>query len=1129
MTRASPPSSASPHAARALPTLLQFSLLYLLLALASICLSRQPGSIATLWFANALGIAYLLARPRALAPALLLCSAGAGLLANLLYGDPFALAITFLPANMMEMALGAYLVRRSGVDRAFNESPANLLRFIGLACCAPPLIGATLGAAIIATHGFASFEQVWPSWYAGDITGAVATLPPALLFIRGGGRAFLRRIDWIQLASLACLSSAVSIFAMLYLPFPFIYMMVPLILAAVVIDFESVALLVWLSALLTAGMIAGGYFTTPPATANWQVLLVYLPILLTLVPPLLLAASMNQGRLREQVRQRFELALARSNAELQTIIDHMPAMIGYWDSAQRNQFGNRSYVDYFGLTPAQMRGMHMRDVIGEEKYQRNLALIEAALAGESPMFERITVDLQGQARNTLVSYVPDLARGEVIGFYSFVNDVTPLKRAREAEAAAQTRLQGVLDAAGEFSIIATDLAGVIQVFSVGAQGMLGYGAGEVVGVHTPALVHLPAEVAARGAELSAQLGRPVHGFDVFVEGARQGRAESREWTYVRKDGSQVPVNLVVSAIRDAEGDIAGFLGVANDITRQRQLQASLLRAKEQAEAASRAKSEFVANMSHEIRTPMNAVLGMAHLLGNTTLAPEQRKYLDMIRISGQSLLGILNDILDFSKVEAGRMDLAPAPFLLGEVLNALATIMAVGAGEKDLELAIGVEPDVPRMLVGDALRLQQVLINLTGNAIKFTERGEVSVLVDLARREAGAVLLRLRVRDTGIGMDAGQQARLFSAFSQADASMTRRFGGTGLGLAICRRLVELMGGAIEVRSDLGRGSEFCVTLPLALPDSGLGLGPGFGPDSGAAQPDPQLGPRRLLVVDDNQTSRDYLCKTIQAWNWQADGADSGPRALELLLARHAAGGRYDAVLADWQMPGMDGVATMQALRRALPVAAVLPVIIMVSAFGRGKLMQADGVAGADAVLLKPVTASNLLDTLHEALARREGGAALAPFEPFDPRGLAPQQRIDGARLLLVEDNPLNQAVARGILEAAGASVDTVENGLQAVERLRAGAARYDLVLMDVQMPLMDGFAATRVLRTELGLSLPVLAMTAGVLEAEREQCLASGMDGFIAKPVDVEQMLLTIARHLAVPPPDRGGVGPARR
>ncbi|MEC5161448.1 CHASE domain-containing protein [Janthinobacterium sp. CG_S6] len=651
---------------------------------------------------------------------------------------------------------------------------------------------------------------------------------------------------------------------------------------------------------------------------------------------------------------------------------------------------------------------------------------------------------------------------------------------------SERKFESLVDAASEFSIVASDPAGTIRVFSSGAERMLGYRADEMVGRHSTVLLHLAAEVAARGAELSAQLGRDVQGAAVLVELPRLGQAESREWTYVRKDGSLLPVSLVVTPILDADGAISGFLGVAKDITGPKQLRASLLAAKELAEAASRAKSEFVANMSHEIRTPLNAVLGMAHLLGGSALSDEQRKYLDMIRVSGQSLLSVLNDILDFSKIEAGRMELAPAPFQLGEVLNALATIMAVNGGEKDLELAIGVEPDVPQLLVGDALRLQQVLINLVGNAIKFTEDGEVSVLVELVRRDAATALLRFRVRDSG--MDAEQQGRLFSAFSQADASTTRRFGGTGLGLAICRRLVDLMGGDIEVRSALGAGCEFCVTLPLGA----------------APAPAPQpAAPLRLLVVDDNLTSRDYLCKTIRGWRWQADSAASGAAAIEQVLARHAAGERYDAVLADWQMAGMDGLETMRALRQLAPQAA-MPVLVMVSAFGRGKLMREDGVAEADAILLKPVTASSLFDTLHQALApRAERGA------PF-----APRHRIDGARLLLVEDNPLNQVVARAMLEQAGASVDTLDDGAKALARLRADAQRYDLVLMDVQMPVMDGFAATAAIRAELGLTLPVLAMTAGVMLSEREQCLASGMNDFIAKPIDVEQMLATIARHL---------------
>ncbi|HAT30833.1 MAG TPA: histidine kinase, partial [Janthinobacterium sp.] len=670
---------------------------------------------------------------------------------------------------------------------------------------------------------------------------------------------------------------------------------------------------------------------------------------------------------------------------------------------------------------------------------------------------------------------------------------------------SEKKFESLVEAASEFSIIAVDLEGTIRVFSSGARRMLGYSAAEMVGQQTPLMIHLPRELAARGEEMRVELGRAVEGREVLTARARLGFAETREWTYVRKDGTQLPVKLVVTAIVDAAGAVSGFLGVANDITEQKRLQASLLGAKELAEAASSAKSEFVANMSHEIRTPMNAVLGMSHLLASTALSNEQRKYLEMIRLSGQSLMSILNDILDFSKIEAGRMELERGPFALGDLLAALATIMSVNGGEKDLELAIGVEADVPKMLIGDALRLRQVLINLVGNAIKFTERGAVSLLVELAGHSGEAALLRFRVRDTGIGMDEAQRAGLFSAFSQADASMTRRFGGTGLGLAICRRLVELMGGGIEVDSALGRGSEFCVTLPLN-PAAGAERAPGAA--------------LRLLVVDDHGTSRDYLCKTILAWGWQADGVASGPLALARVRALRTAGAAYDAVLVDWQMPGMNGLETLHTLRALTPA---MPVLIMVSAFGRARLMREEAVEQADAVLLKPVTPSSLFDTLHEALARRRG-------ELFAPRAAAPRRRIDGARLLLVEDNALNQVVARGMLELAGAVVDTVDNGARAVEALRGGAQLYDLVLMDVQMPVMDGYAATRLIRGELGLTLPVLAMTAGVMASERAECLASGMDDLIAKPIDVGLMLDAIGRHLparpgavAIAPPARDG------
>lgn len=1074
--------------------LIKFTSYYFLITLASLGVSRLSGEMVNLWFANAFALVFLIFSSKKNSIALLGCVALAILIAHLALGDTLQHAFTVIPAHLLELAIAAYLIHRTNSAEKFSEDPENLIRFLFFAIFIPCLVGATVADGI--SIGMPSYS--WWSWFAGIAIATLGSLPFAMLLMRMGWRALFQRIHFQQSLPWVAAIICINIFSLMRLPYPFIYVLAPLTIAAVIVNFEMMTMLVCLSTIVSGTTIAIGRFVSDHLADGtvWQI---YLPFSLTIMSPLIMAVGMNQGRLRDEARRKAELALEQSTQDLRTIIDHTPAMIGYWDKDLKNRFGNRAYGEWFGVTQEQMHDRHIREIIGEERYAKNLPYIEAALRGESPVFERSITDRSGTSRHVLASYVPDIVEGETKGFYAFVNDITSLVNAQREQSVAQTQLQSVIDAASEFSIIATALDGTIKVFSAGAERMLGYRASEIVDKTTPLILHLSEEIAARKKEL--KLDMAISEFAVFTAKIAENQADVHEWTYRRKDGSCLPIRLVVTAMHDENGAVSGYLGIAKDISQQRMLQISLVKAKEQAEAASHAKSEFVANMSHEIRTPLNAVLGMAHLLANTSLSNEQRDYLGMIQVSGSSLLGIINDILDFSKIEAGRMDMVFEPFSLSDVLSAVANIMMVNAGEKDLELAVGVTPGVPPKLIGDALHLQQVLINLVSNAIKFTEYGEVSLLVECDGVSSDNWMnVRFIVNDTGIGIEKEQQEKVFSAFSQADSSTTRRFGGTGLGLAICKRLVALMKGTIQLQSKLGVGSKFEITLPMQVVSENLN------------RTDVWNKKIRLLVIDDNATSREYLCQTIRSLDWYVDNAATGADGIALVVSNHQ--NPYDLILIDWQMPDTDSCTIMQILRAsAMSGKSQAHIVIMASTFGRGKLIGDRRVTLADTILVKPVMGENLLalmnqggETIHKERER------LMPFEQLQRKW---HHRIKGIHILLVEDNQLNQVVARGMLMQAGAMVDVLDNGLKAVERMSA-ATHYDIILMDVQMPVMDGCTATKKIREELQLNIPILAMTAGVMESERELCTASGMNDFIGKPIDVEQMFTTIVRYLPV-------------
>ena len=788
---------------------------------------------------------------------------------------------------------------------------------------------------------------------------------------------------------------------------------------------------------------------------------------------LLSAEIDNRRRTEHMLRERTEL--------LDTLIQTSPVGIIVHDQNRSVTLANPAFCEIFGYTEQECIGRKLEELIvqqgAQEVFLANIQRIADGAVFQGPMKRQrkdgTLVDVEVHAKRFV-------AEGKYSGAFALFLDITKRVEAeralRESEEVFRT-----LCAAAPVGVFRTNEDG-IGIYSNERMTEIHGLTMEQIGANPDAGIH-PDDVERVAAKRCSHYER--------------GGRFSDQFRYLKPNGETVWVSLQGGPILDSEGRRQGYVGVLEDITMLREAHEQMREAKEAADAASRAKSEFLANMSHEIRTPMNGIIGMTELVMETELDSSQREYLNAVKYSADSLLTVINDILDFSKIEVGKLSLDPIEFNLRDHLGQAMKILSARAHEKGLELACFVPPELPHFVVGDPVRLRQVILNLVGNAIKFTEKGEVVLRVEPEPpntnngnhlRQAGdGMSLHFAVADTGIGIPPEKQELIFEPFSQADTSTTRRYGGTGLGLSICSRLIGMMNGRIWVESEAGRGATFHFTAR-------------FGQASAASLPitaDPAiLDNMRVLIVDDNATNRQILDSTLSYWRMRPVCASGARDALAMLQEARAAGVPFPLMLVDCHMPDVDGFMLVERLQK-LPELQDLVTIMLTSGGQRGDGQRCKEL-GIAAYLIKPVLQSDLLETLLRVMGPRSDSAA--------PLQLVTRHTLREARLplrvLLAEDNHVNQRLAVRLLEKEGHNVVVAGDGVQALEALEK--QQFDLILMDVQMPLMDGVEATAAIRKREagnGAHIPIVAMTAHAMAGDRQRFLSLGMDGYVSKPI----------------------------
>ena len=809
-----------------------------------------------------------------------------------------------------------------------------------------------------------------------------------------------------------------------------------------------------------------------------------------------LLGMLGMRRMQAAERRLAAARLADQRSLLQTLIDHLPESIFAKDTEGRFLLANRFVARVMGTDdPETLIGKTDFDFYPPEEARQYFDDEQSVVRSGEAMLEReepVVNPITGEEHWFLTSKIPVRnEQGEIISVVGMGQDITERKKAAAQLAEQRNLMRTLIDHLPEY-IYVKDRESRFLLANIYTARVMG--------------AEHPDDLLGKSDFDFYAPDKAQAFFDDEQEIIRTGRPViNREEEVVDQiSGERVWVLTTKLPMRNLEGEVVGIVGTGQDITHLKTVTQQLIVAKDEAEAATRAKSEFLANMSHEIRTPMNGVVGMTSLLLETDLDAEQREFVEIIRTSGEQLLTIINDILDFSKIEAGHMDLEEQPFDVRRCIEEALDLVAPRAASKGLELAYMVEDSVPGTIVGDVTRVRQVLTNLLANAVKFTETGDVLVTVRKRSQhrtpEGVRCELLFAVKDTGIGIPADRLDRLFKSFSQIDTSTTRKYGGTGLGLAISKRLVELMGGTIWAESEPGVGSMFSFALEAAVAPSQFRVF--LSPEQ------PVLSSRRVLIVDDNTVNCQILRHLTTQWRMEVDVAETGPSALE----RFDEGNRYDLVLLDYQMPGMDGLTVAREIGRRVDEP---PVMVMLTSINQEQTLRRTARDyGVSVVLYKPIKPSLLYDNLIEAF--RDERSKRLQAKPSAEAVLA-HRRSGGAgrkphRILLAEDNLINQKVALRFLQRLGYRPDVAANGLEVLDALQRQS--YDLVLMDVQMPEMDGLAATRQVRTTFPPEQQprIVAMTANAMQGDRERCLEAGMDDYLSKPIKLEDLKTVLER-----------------